>query len=182
MFSNSPSAERSIPGEYKKAVADLFPIDFTLKPTLAAAEYYAKCLEVDADFTRLIESAADLEAFFPHFKKNFSLLVAKTWVEQADEIRKETLQLRLPGFYAKIEREDYRGALADFSVILEELAYLFFGDQSKKDDFTEYAFRIDAQMGLFWWYSSRLSHIPLDEDPRLLRALLILGICYLSAF
>jgi hypothetical protein len=181
MFINSPRAERSIPGEYKKVVADLFPVNSTLKPTVAAAECYAKCLEIDAEFERLIESAADLTAFFPHFKKNLSLLIAKTWVEQIDEVRKATLRSRLPDFYTKIEQEDYRGAIADFSVILEELAYLFFGEQSKKGDFTEYVFRIDAQMGLFWWYGSRLSHISPDEDPCLLRALLILGVCYLSA-
>lgn len=182
MFSNSPDAQKSIPGEYKRVVEALFPPDSHTKPTLKAAAAYAKCLEIEADFTRLINSATDLAMFFPHFKKNFSLLIVKTWVEQADEIRKDTLQARLPAFYAKIEQEDYVGALRDFSVILEELAYLFFGDQSKQKDFTEYVFRIDAQMGLFWWYSSRLSRIPHDADPRILRALLILGICYLSAF
>ncbi|MDR0567806.1 MAG: hypothetical protein LBG87_01180, partial [Spirochaetaceae bacterium] len=54
------------------------------------------------------------------------------------------------------EKEDYAQALADFSLILDELAYLFFGAQSRKEDFTEYTFRIDAQMGLFWWYGQQI--------------------------
>jgi hypothetical protein len=181
MFTNSPNAADSIPSEYRKVAEALFPVNSSRKPTLKDAEIYAKNLQVESAYKKLINSPAELASFFAHFKKNFSLLIAKTWVERADEIRKETLQSRLPGFYAKIEKEDYAGALKDFSVILEELAYLFFGEQSKREDFTEYAFRVDSQIGLFWWYGSRLSRISKD-DPALLRAILILGICYLAGF
>jgi hypothetical protein len=179
MFANSPNAADAIPPEYRKVAEALFPADSLRKPTLKDTEAYAKNLQVEAAYKKLLNSPSEMTSFFTHFKKNFSLLIAKTWVEKADEIRKETLHSRLPGFYAKIEKEDYAGALKDFSVILEELAYLFFGEQSRKEDFTEYAFRIDSQIGLFWWYGSRLARINKD-DSVLLRALLILGICYLA--
>jgi hypothetical protein len=181
MFANSPNVTDSIPPEFRKVTEALFPADPSRKPTLKDAEAYAQSLQIEAAYKTLINSPEDMVPFFIRFKKNFSLLIAKTWVERADEIRKETLQSRLPGFYAKIEREDYSGALKDFSVILEELAYLFFGEQSRKEDFTEYVFRVDSQMGLFWWYGSRLSSV-VKDDSTLLRALLILGICYLAGF
>jgi hypothetical protein len=91
-----------------------------------------------------------------------------------------------------IEREDYSAALMEFSAILDELAYLFFGAQSSKDDFTEYTLRIDTQIGLFWWYGgqigclysqekgTRLGGSDLEQD--IFRALLMIGICYLTNF
>jgi hypothetical protein len=70
---------------------------------------------------------------------------------------------------------------------LEELAYLFFGAQSHKDDFTEYTFRIDTQMGLFWWYGGQLVNPRFLEwaksaEKEYLEAVLLLGICYLTNF
>jgi hypothetical protein len=179
MFANSPNAADSIPSEFKKVTEALFPVRSSRKPVLKDVENYARNLKVETAYKKLIGSPADMASFFARFKRNFSLLIAKTWVERADEIRKETLQSRLPGFYAKIEKEDYVGAVKDFSVILEELSYLFFGEQSRREDFTEYAFRIDSQIGLFWWYGSRLSRVEKD-DKAMLRALLVLGICYLT--
>ncbi|MDR1127472.1 MAG: hypothetical protein LBL06_05025, partial [Treponema sp.] len=75
----------------------------------------------------------------------------------------------------------YQQALADFNQILNNLAFLFFGAQSHKEDFTEYTLRIDTQMGLFWWYGAQLSGIKQTDD-EYLRALLLLGVCYLSNF
>jgi hypothetical protein len=93
---------------------------------------------------------------------------------------------RIPGFIAGIEQENYSKALGEFGVILEELAYLLFGAQSHKDDFTEYALRIDTQMGLFWWYGGQLekflSSVPSDVNKDSLLAILLIGICYLTNF
>jgi hypothetical protein len=160
-----------------------------------AAAAFADILGIGADYKRLLsgwESARDLRVFLGHFRNNLDLLIQKTWVEKADEARKEKLQDRVPGLLDAIEREDYPAALKEFSVILEELAYLFFGAQSSKEDFTEYTLRIDTQMGLCWWYggqigclrsrenSRRLDASELDKDA--LRALLMIGICYLTNF
>jgi hypothetical protein len=91
-----------------------------------------------------------------------------------------------------IEREDFSTALREFSVILDELAYLFFGVQSSKDDFTEYTLRIDTQMGLLWWYGGQIGCLHSQENGKCLggsdvgkdvfRALLMIGICYLTNF
>jgi hypothetical protein len=182
MFNDSFHAVESTPAEYRVLVRSLFPADASIRPSISDAEAYAKSLAITTDFKRFTDGKADLPAFLELFKRNFSLLVEKTWVEQADEIKKETLLARLPSFFAKIETEDYADALCDFNVILEELAYLMFGEESRKADFTEYAFRIDHQMGLFWLYGSCISRVRQDDSPVMLRALLMLGICYLTSF
>jgi hypothetical protein len=117
-----------------------------------------------------------------HFQNNLDLLIQKTWVEKADEQRKEKLLDRLPGFIAGIEAGEYHRALTDFGHILEELAYLFFGAQSHKEDFTEYTLRIDTQMGLFWWYGGQLGCLGESRDTEYLRAVLMIGVCYLTNF
>jgi hypothetical protein len=120
-------------------------------------------------------------------------------VDKSDEARKDKLQDRLPGFIADIERENYRKALKEFSGILEELSHLLFGAQSYRDDFAEYAFRIDTQMGLFWWYGAQIGRFKPAGDGNKekgaapqsgsndpckdgLWAVLLLGICYLTNF
>jgi hypothetical protein len=127
-----------------------------------------------------------------HFQNNLDLLIQKTWVEKADEARKDKLQDRVPGLMDAIEQENYPAALKEFSEILDELAYLFFGAQSYKDDFTEYTLRIDVQLGLFWWYGGKIGCLePKGEgsaslgavsDKEALWAILLLGICYLTDF
>ena len=123
--------------------------------------------------------------FLDHFQNNLDLLIQKTWVEKSDEERKEKLLDEIPPLIAFIEKGDYSQALEAFGAILEELAYLFFGVQSQKDDFAEYALRIDAQMGLFWWYGGQINGARgtawiKNADKNVLRALLLLGICYLT--
>ena len=121
--------------------------------------------------------------FLANFQNNLDLLIQKTWVEQADEARKEKLQDDVPGFMAGIKQGNYKRALEEFGAILEELAYLFFGSQSSKNDFTEYTFRIDDQMGLFWLYGcelSKLKGIGETVDDETLWAILLVGICYLA--
>jgi hypothetical protein len=57
-----------------------------------------------------------------------------------------------------------------------------FGEQSDKEDFTEYTFRIDVQMGLFWWYGSRLHLLKEVKNDKVLWAVLLLGLCFLTNF
>jgi hypothetical protein len=127
--------------------------------------------------------AGEMKKFLHSFQNNLDLLIQKTWVEKTDEDRKEKLQNRIPGFMALIEDAQFREALEEFGVILEELAWLLFGPQSHKEDFTEYTFRIDTQMGLFWWYGGQIVRILAGlKDRDTIRAILLLGLCYLTEF
>jgi hypothetical protein len=193
-----PGLNNAIPEEYRRAAEGLFPpggFSEGKGAAIEAAIAFADILGIGGDYKRLLscpECGEDLRIFFGHFQNNLDLLIQKTWVEKADETRKEKLQNRIPGLMNAIEQEDYSIALTEFSGILEELAYLFFGAQSSKDDFTEYALRIDTQMGLFWWYGGQLGRLysqkktkPLDVleiDKNVFRALLMIGICYLTNF
>jgi hypothetical protein len=201
MYSCSPDVYEAIPQEYRKTVEELFPIGPSPAgqgPTVKAAENFAGILGIGADYKRLLDtqrSDRDLTQFLGHFQNNLDLLIQKTWVDKSDEARKDKLQDRLPGFIADIERENYRKALKEFSGILKELSHLLFGAQSYGDDFAEYVFRIDAQMGLFWWYGGQIGRFKpagngnqengaWSNDPCKdgLWAVLLLGICYLTNF
>jgi hypothetical protein len=194
MNRSNSSSNFILPGEYRKAAERLFPKDGFLrgqKPDMKAAAEFAKSLGIGAEYQHVLaldKSSEDLKTFLEYFQNNLELLIQKTWVEKSDERRKGKLQDDIPSFMAKIEKGDFPGVIEEFGAILEELAYLFFGTQSKKDDFAEYTFRIDAQMGLFWWYGSRLAALKElieknnDSDEKFLWAVLLLGICYLTNF
>lgn len=184
----------SLPHEYRKVAEALFPSDsFPSKKgaSLAEAAAFAEALGIGSEYQRLLgvnKNAAEMRRFLAHFQNNLDLLIQKTWVEKADETRKEKVQDDVPPLMAQIEKGNLRQALDEFGAILEELAYLLFGLQSSKEDFTEYTFRIDAQMGLFWWYGGRLFSLKEFNgkdgvsDEKVLWAILLLGICYLTNF
>jgi hypothetical protein len=192
---NCPSRVNStIPLEYRTIAENLFPSGGYSPgkgPSIDAAIAFSEILGIGADYRHLLRAVnpggdRDLSSLWGHFQNNLALLIQKSWVEQADDIRKEKLLNRMPGFIADIEQENYPKALGEFGAILEELAYLFFGVQSHKDDFTEYALRIDTQMGLFWWYGGQLGKFlsagSFDVNKDSLLAVLLIGICYLTNF
>jgi hypothetical protein len=188
------SANAAIPGEYRKTAERLFPKDgFSKgqKPDLKAVGEFAKALGISADYQRLFaidKISGEFHAFLEQFQNNMELLIKKTWVEQAEEKCKGVLHEKIPHFALLIERGEFTNAIKEFSTILDELAYLFFGSQSGKADFTEYTFRIDVQMGLFWWYGGRLASLieycdnNEGKDDKILWAILLLGLCYLTNF
>jgi hypothetical protein len=190
MYNCPPCVNTSIPGECRKIAETLFPpggFPEGAGPDTAASAAFADILGIGADYRRLLEenkTGEEMHRFLYHFQNNLDLLIQKTWVEKADEGRKEKLQDGIPGFIAEIEKGDFEKALKDFGAILEELAYLFFGAQSEKEDFTEYTLRIDIQMGLFWWYGGQLGclHAGAGADSESLWAVLLIGICYLTNF
>ena len=183
-----------LPPEYRKAAERLFSRDgffWNQKPDLKAIAEFAKILGIGAEFQRLLaleKGSGDLRKFLQNFQNNLDLLIQKTWVEKSEERRKGKLQDEIPSFMTTIEKGDCQKAIEEFNSILEELAYLFFGSQSEQEDFTEYTFRIDAQMGLFWWYGGKLASLKdankknSFKDDKVLWAILLLGICYLTNF
>ena len=160
------------------------------EPDIKAAADFARMLGTGAEYQRLCALKKDdekMREFLGHFQNNLDLLIQKTWVEKADEARKEKLQDEVTPLIGLIEQGNLQRALEEFGNVLDELAYLFFGAQSTKEDFTEYTFRIDPQLGLFWWYGSQLGSlkgsgkdgVPHDKS---LWAVLLIGLCYLTNF
>lgn len=102
-------------------------------------------LDVSCDDSRLVES----------FRRNLSLLVEKTWVEQQDVSLKEEVLYKLGQFCELVgsgAEGRWKSAYASFIKILNDVVYLMFGAQARSADFGEYALRIDPEFGIFWWY------------------------------
>ena len=193
MFKCSLCVSKLLPEEYQAVAEELFPSDGFPEgtgPSIKTAQSFADALGIGEDYNKLLNSLNSSQAvsdFLDRFQNNLDLLIQKTWVDKSDETRKEKLLDNVPPFVAIIEKEDYSQALEEFGPILQELAYLFFGDQSQKEDFAEYVLRIDDQMGLFWWYGGQINAARdtswvKSTDNRVLQALLLLGICYLTNF
>jgi len=191
MYRSGSNENLTTLGEYRKIAEALFPADgFSPGPGLKAVADFAKALGTGAEYQRLFNLKKDDEkvrVFLGHFQNNLDLLIQKTWVEKADEARKDKLQDEIPPLMALIEQGDFLQAIEKFGKVLDELAYLFFGTQSTKEDFTEYTFRLDPEIGLFWWYGSQLVGLKgtgkenaLNDES--LWALLLIGLCYLTNF
>ena len=193
MFASPPLTSKALPREFRSASEKLFPPKGFREgkgPTVDAAGAFAEILGIGGDFKKLwnvYKAEKPMGDFLSRFQNNLDLLIQKTWVEKADEERKNALQDKVPTFMSLIENGDYLAALEEFGAMLEELAYLFFGAQSQKDDFAEYALRIDPRIGLFWWYGGQLNGARgapwvKKVNQSILFALLLLGICYLTDF
>jgi hypothetical protein len=180
---------QALPADYRQTAEALFPSTGGAGDRNKALAF-AALLGIEADFRTLLgfweadlKQDAEIEKFFHSFQNNLSLLIQKTWVEKTDEDRKERLLDRIPALMTLIKNAGYAGALKEFGEILEELAWLLFGAQSRKDDFIEYTIRIDPQIGLFWWYGGQISRVYAElTDNSVIRLLLLLGLCYLASF
>jgi len=188
MFSSPPCTSKALPREFRSTADALFPpkgFPEGKGPSIKSMKTFANILGIGEDYSRLQESGQAGTKLLNRFQNNLDLLIQKTWVEKADEGRKEKLLDSVPPFITLIEVKNYRQALKEFGAILQELAYLFFGVQSQKDDFAEYVLRIDPQMGLFWWYGGQINVERSwfnNIDDSLIYDLLLLGICYLTNF
>jgi hypothetical protein len=194
MNASRPSSNFSLPADCRKAAERLFPQGGFFrdqKPDIKSAVEFAKVLGIGVDYQRVLaleKNSAEMKVFLEHFQNNLDLLIQKTWVEKSDEKRKDSLQDKISPFMNSIDQGSFPAAIEKFGAILEDLAYLLFGAQSEKDDFTEYTFRIDAQMGLFWWYGGKLASLKEMKDKngeldnKILWTVLLLGLCYLTNF
>lgn len=103
--------------------------------------------------------AKDSDKLVTSFKKNLSLLIQKTWVEQSDVLQKESVLVRLEKFCVLAEQEKWSEGFASFKQILNSVIYLMFGSICKTPEFEEYSLRIDPEFGIFCWYVKNLPDI-----------------------
>lgn len=115
------------------------------------------------------------------FHNNLNLLVQKTWVEKSDETLKDQALFRITEICDACAQKSYVQNYDNFLSILQDVVYLMFGAQSKKDDFLEYAFRIDPGFGIFWWYISNLPPKAECSDNKC-RVVMLLGMYFLANY
>jgi len=115
------------------------------------------------------------------FKDNVRLLVAKTWVEGKDEIRKSDTLTSLDVFAGMVDAKDYRNAVSAFVELADAVAGLLFGEARGDPGFMDYVFRIDPRLGIFYWFVGQLG---LQEavDPDLAHIELLVGVYALASF
>ena len=177
-----------LPAEYKETAYAMFSDKGHIQenaPQTRGFIDFAELLGIGVDYRRILsmqDDDLDFVKFVASFYKNLELLIDKTWVEKSDEMRKVMLHAQLPVFFSDMESRNYEKALDTFGNVLGELAFLLFGEQSEKKDFIEYTFRIDSQMGLFWWYAGTFRRQKFHWNQENQRALLLIGLCYLSNF
>ncbi|NLK46799.1 MAG: hypothetical protein GX297_09155 [Treponema sp.] len=115
------------------------------------------------------------------FRNNLNLLVQKTWIEKSDETLKEDALFRIAELCDACSKKNYAENYDSFLSILQDVVYLMFGVQTRKGDFLEYAFRIDPEFGIFWWYISNLS--PNNEwTEEKYRISMLLGMYFLANY
>lgn len=115
------------------------------------------------------------------FHKNLKLLVEKTWVEASDITVKDQVLYRIDKLCEKLSVGDYASCYKDFISVLVDVVYLMFGSQAKKEDFAEYALRIDPEFGIFWWY---LHSLPKERawGNEKCRIIILLGMYFLANY
>jgi len=114
----------------------------------------ANIFGADADFSAMLKTVgSDHEKkLLSSFHSNTQLLVQKTWIEKADETLKEKIFFQLKLVCDSLSEQKYCECYEEFIQCLENIVYLMFGSQAQKQDFTEYALRIDPEFGVFWWF------------------------------
>ena len=115
------------------------------------------------------------------FYNNLTLLVQKTWVEKSDEALKEQVLFQLDEVCAALEEKKYATVYEKFMLLLYDTVYLLFGQQSKKDDFGEYALRIDPEFGVFWRFLQKTSS-SMPKSENIGRIYILLGMCFLANY
>lgn len=103
-----------------------------------------------------ISSEESVKKLIVSFKKNLTLLIQKTWVDQSDVSLKEEILVKLDKYCASVEQGKWSEVFVSFTEILREVICLMFGSMAKSPDFEEYALRIDPEFGIFWWYVKSL--------------------------
>ncbi|NLC93477.1 MAG: hypothetical protein GX677_08470 [Treponema sp.] len=140
--------------------------------TIATAFGYNKSL------SNLSES--DTKKLILSFRNNLTLLIQKTWVEQADIGTKDTLLYQLNHFLSK-DGFSWQDEYSSFLQIINKAVSLMFGQNTDSTDFNEYTLRIDPEFGIFWWYISNLPP-KTDWTNEKCRISMILGMYFLANY
>ncbi len=147
----------------------------------AAAVIISGALGSSNEFESLISTIESGKKLTESFKKNLSLLIQKTWVEEDDVALKEQVLYNLEQFCAAVNENKWSESYGLFLQILTDAIYLMFGTLSKTDEFTEYSLRIDPEFGIFWWF---IESLPREnnwsEDKN--RLVLLLGMYFLANY
>ena len=130
----------------------------TLLDSSDSAQIASSAAVVAAQFGAGFDISSDesVQKLSNSFKKNITLLIQKTWVDQSDISLKEEILVKLEKYYAAIAEDKWGASFASFFAILNNVIYLMFGSMAKTPDFAEYALRIDPEFGIFWWYVKSL--------------------------
>ena len=140
----------------------------------------AKMFGFSGDFADFINGGEE-NKLLASFKHNLALLIQKTWVEKSDETLKEQILFQLNGVCAALEKAEYAHVYENFMRLLHDTVYLLFGQQSKKEDFAEYAMRIDPDFGVFWQFLQNVpAKTPKHESAG--RLYILLGMCFLANY
>ena len=135
----------------------------TLLKTDDEGEISASAAVVAAQFGAGFDISSDenVRRLVTSFRKNVTLLIQKTWVDQSDISLKEEILVKLDKYYGAISESKWAQSFAPFTKILSDVIYLMFGEMAKSPDFAEYALRIDPEFGIFWWY---VKNLPATND------------------
>ncbi len=138
----------------------------------------AKSFGTDTQFDSASENETKL---LTSFKKNLTLLIQKTWVEEFDISLKEQVLYKLDQYVTAAEEKKWNSSYNTFIQIIDDVTYLMFGTQSKSDEFTNYALRIDPEFGIFCWF---VKSLPAKNDwsEEKNRIVQLLGIFFLANF
>ncbi len=115
------------------------------------------------------------------FHNNLTLLIQKTWVEKADEVLKDQVLYKLDEVCALVNDKEYVKVYENFIELLNESVFLMFGSLSTKEDFSEYALRIDPGFGVFWWFLKSVGAAA-PKDIKVGRLYIILGMLFLANY
>ncbi|MBE6350387.1 MAG: hypothetical protein E7062_06540 [Spirochaetaceae bacterium] len=172
-----------------KSVLDAFSILSSEDDSVPSNEIVIAISEVfcagnsDNNFTSIIASGDSNaeEKLNKSFHNNLKLLVEKTWVEPSDITVKEQVLYQIDKLCEKLELKKYVDSYSAFINVINDVVYLMFGPQSKKDDFPEYALRIDPEFGIFWWYVQSLPKDPCWSNEKS-RFVILLGMYFLANY
>ena len=103
------------------------------------------------------QNASDDKKLKNSFANNATLLIQKTWVEKTDAALKEQVLYVLEQIQTNA-RMSWKSMYVPFLDSMYDAVTLMFGQDVHADEFSEYAFRIDPDFGIFWWYIYSLPH------------------------
>lgn len=116
------------------------------------------------------------------FKKNLTLLIEKTWIEQTDAVLKEEILYKLSSLFKATEgTPDWQEVYSKMLEITQKAVYLMFGEEAHGEGFGEYSMRIDPEFGLFWYFVSSLPEKPQWTNEKFQEAIL-LGMYFLANY